>query len=533
MFKLRGMQRAVKLLISSTGVLFVLVSIFLYVSISRAIAAQSAMPPTPLPDASGKYDFPTDFTWGTATASYQIEGAATTHREPSIWDAFSETPGNVVNNDTGSEACDHYHRFESDIDDLIAPLKTQSYRFSIAWPRLRDASNRVDGLRFYNALVDKLVSRGIAPVATLYHWDLPLELQPLLSSAKEEDVRKLVSEFESYARTVYAAFGDRVKTWITLNEPFCSAFVAYEIGEHAPGLGTLGVDVYRVGHNLLLMHAAAVRVYREEFQMKQDGRIGITLNSQWFQAERPNDTECVRAARTALDFELGWFAHPVFHDSSDYPPSMRSAIGDRLPTFTDAEKQALNGSSDFFGLNHYSTSMIAGWDTETADAKARGDAQINYGADRGVKNGEGKGWPVSDMGWPIVPWGLTKLLQYVHQTYSPKEGIVITENGIAVDENLPDAQEFRINYYRRYIKAVHDALHASDNGIDDGMGLTSVKANVQGYFLWSLMDNFEWALGYTKRFGLYYVDYKTQKRTPKAAVKWYTEVVTNNSVVIE
>lgn len=466
-------------------------------------------------------EFPEGFVWGTATAAFQIEGAATEDREPSIWDRFCSVPGNVVNNDTGDIACDHYHRFEEDVETLLKQLNTKYYRFSIAWPRLQtwgaDDSEPVaneKGIAFYNRLINCLVAHGIEPVVTLYHWDLPTAVQDRYDGwAGNSGIAKA---FTTYAGLCFERFGDRVKWWITLNEPWCSAYMAYEKGEHAPGITTHpGVDVYKAGHNLLLAHAYAVALYREKFQAEQDGRIGITMNTAWFEPAIKDDAECVRASRRAMSFELGWFADPVY--KGDYPDVMREVVGDRLPRFTAAEQELLKGSSDFFGLNHYTTTCTRGV------RQACNTGEVGYDVDKATDDFQKEEWGRSDMGWPIVAQGFTRLLEYVHTEYRPAGGIVVTENGVAladVTAQVAMADGARVQFYREYIGAMHAAMTGS------------VKADVRGYFLWSLMDNFEWASGYQKRFGLFFVDYETQERVAKPAVQWYADVIAKNAVVV-
>lgn len=463
--------------------------------------------------------FPPDFMWGTATASYQIEGAANEDRQPSIWDRFSDTPGKTANGETGLNACDHYHRYREDVQ-LIKKLNTKYYRFSIAWPRIQKFENGVvkvneAGVAFYNALIDELLANGIMPVATLYHWDLPLWVQD--STGGWSGSTDVVRRFAEYARICFDRFGGRVKDWITLNEPWCSAVLGYETGEHAPGdTSRPGDAVYKAGHNLLLAHARAVEVYRGEFRKKQGGRIGVTLNSNWAEPLDKDDEESVRAAQRDLDFELGWFADPIW--KGNYPESMRKAVGKRLPSFSEEEKSLLKGSSDFFGLNHYSSQYSKGfWEEE-----ARREDGINAWKDRGTTQESDEKWKRTDMGWAIVPWGFRNLLLYISKTYEPEGGIVVTENGLASRErNRKEMEEdtLRIGFYKGYIEAMHQAIEGG--------------ADVRGYFLWSLMDNFEWAEGYAKRFGLYWVDYETMERVPKPAVEWYANVTANNAIDVE
>lgn len=480
--------------------------------------------------AEDSLKFPDGFMWGTATAAFQIEGGAS-DRGDTIWDRFCEQEGKVLNGDTGKVACDHYNRFRSDITNLIKPMGTKYYRFSISWGRLLkfdtsensiSVSRNEKGVRFYNELIDALNENEITPCVTLYHWDLPVEIADATggwaAATGSKSAKLLVEQFETYARTCFELFGDRVKWWITLNEPWCSAVLGYEVGEHAPGdTSEPGVKVYLAGHNLLLAHAAAVNAYRRDFQNVQNGTIGITLNSSWFEPDRPHDADCIKAAQRGLDFELGWFAHPVYF--GDYPDVMRETVGDRLPRFTEDEQARLRQSSDFFGLNHYSTNPVQG----LLAAHELGGMPQGYFKDVGTKSGVREHWQMTDMGWYIAPHGLTRLLEYVHRTYggSVSGGIVVTENGLAVREDSlqhAEGSQDRVSFYQSYLNGMHDAIHGD------------AKADVRGYFLWSLMDNFEWAFGYSKRFGIYYVDYDTLQRYPKPAVKWYASVISQNAV---
>lgn len=469
--------------------------------------------------------FPPDFMWGTATAAYQIEGSTTADgRVDSIWDRFSATPGKVLNGDTGAVACDHYKRFREDVD-LIASLNTKHYRFSIAWPRIHtwhvqpdgsvDLKENAAGIAFYNSLIDALLEKGIAPLVTLYHWDLPQPAEEIYGGWRGD--KEICNVFARYAETCFRNFGDRVKMWITLNEPWCSSYLGYEKGEHAPGMTSApGVDLYLAAHNLLIAHAKAVDLYRRQFQAEQQGKIGITLNTCWFEPSDHDDPKSVAAAETSVLFELGWFAHPVHF--GNYPEVMRKEIGERLPRFTTEESGLLKNSSDFFGLNHYSTQLTGGF----TDAAQRAAMETGYYKDKPALDHQDDS-ERSDMDWPIVPWGFRKLLEYIQKTYANPGGIIVTENGLASKEpSLEVAMDNpqRVRFYREYLKEMHAAMN--------GPG----KADVRGYFLWSLMDNFEWAFGYSKRFGLHYVDYETLKRTPKPAALWYAEMVKRNALTL-
>jgi beta-galactosidase len=457
-------------------------------------------------------NFPENFTWESATSSYQIEGAADeAGKGPSIWDAFCTVPGRVAKGDRGDRACDHYHRMSEDVA-LMKAMGLKAYRFSIAWPRIMPSGKgqvNTEGLQFYDDLINELLDHGIEPWVTLYHWDLPLALQ------MEEDGwlnGEIADYFESYARVCFARFGDRVKHWITLNEPWVVAILGYGMGTFAPGR-TSKSEPYVVGHNLLRAHAQAVRCYREEFQGQQKGVIGITNNCDW-REPLTDKKEDVAAAERALEFFLAWFADPIY--LGQYPKSMVDRLGDRLPQFTEEERDLLMGSSDFFGLNHYTTLFAA---------DARGNLQVGsvYGngglsEDQDVNLSVDPNWKKTAMGWAVVPWGCQKLLAWISDRYDAPD-IYITENGCAYADAPTEGKvqdDERIAYYEGYLNACHEAIEKG--------------AQLKGYFAWSLLDNFEWASGYDKRFGLHYVDFDTLERIPKASADWYKKVIEANGI---
>ena len=457
--------------------------------------------------------FPKGFLWGTATASYQIEGAAAEEgRAASTWDAFSHTPGRVQNGDTGDRACDHYHRWEEDIA-LMKQMGIGCYRFSISWSRiLPQGKGEVNekGIAFYNKLVDGLLAEGIEPWVTLFHWDLPLALQieedGLLNSTIKD-------RFVEYARLCFERFGDRVKNWITLNEPMCSSVLGHGIGMHAPGR-TSDTEPYIAAHNLLRSHAYIVDLYRRDFQTQQKGKIGITNNCDW--REPLTDSEAdKKAAQRSLEFFLGWYADPIYFGK--YPDLMIELVGHKLPEFTIEEVALLKGSSDFFGLNHYTT-MLAAEPKNAGDAENR-DVSGNGGifSDQRVTLSRAEDWEQTDMGWNIVPWGCRKLLEWIAERYD-NPPIYITENGCAMPGE--DDRETALNDTRRvaflegYIGECHQAIQ---NGV-----------NLKGYMCWSFMDNFEWSFGYDRRFGLHWVDFETGERQPKASAKWYSALAKSN-----
>lgn len=455
--------------------------------------------------------FPKDFIWGTATSAYQIEGASNSAgKGPSIWDVFVEIPGKTKNQETGKVACDHYHRFKEDIR-LMKEMGVNAYRFSISWSRImptgKDTVNEA-GIQFYSELIDAILEAGITPWVTLYHWDLPLALQ------LEEDGwlgKKITDRFAAYADLCFERFGDRVKNWITINEPWVVAMLGHGQGVFAPGRVS-HIEPYQAGHQLILAHAKTVQLFRTKYA-HQKGQIGMSNNCDW-REPLTNDPKDVLAAERALEFFLAWFADPIY--KGDYPKVMKERLGKRLPEFTEGEKGIVKGSSDFFGLNHYTTMYAAHDDNGTKQGTVYGNGGISE--DQDVSLSIDPGWEVTSMHWAVVPWGCQKLLEWISHRYGHPE-IYITENGCSYEDVLEGNEindHKRVEFYRTYLEACHQAIQ---NGV-----------KLKGYFAWSLMDNFEWALGYKERFGLHYVDFKTLERIPKSSAKWYMSTIANNGV---
>lgn len=448
--------------------------------------------------------FSKDFVWGTATSAYQIEGAAQIDgRGASIWDTFSEQEGNVKFGHTGEIACDHYHRFEEDIE-LMSDMGVDAYRFSISWSRIMSDGTRKTlnpkGIDFYNRLIDCCLKHGITPWATIYHWDLPDTLEKNLGGWLSDELPSL---FADYADVCFEHFGDRIQNWITINEPWVVAILGYGQGVFAPGYVSK-TKPYIVGHNLLLAHGEAVQLYRSQYQAAQQGKIGITNNCDWREPLSASGDDKL-AAQTALEFFLGWFADPIY--LGDYPKCMRENVGDRLPVFTETEKRMLLGSSDFFGLNHYTTMYASAQAGVTKEQSVYGNGGLSD--DQGVELSVNPQWPITDMQWAVVPWGCRKLLHWISDRYQSPP-IFITENGCAFDDDLVDGavnDHRRVEYYANYLA---ECANAVDSGVD-----------LKGYFAWSMLDNFEWASGYSKRFGLHYVDFETGTRTPKQSALWF------------
>ncbi|WP_033342323.1 GH1 family beta-glucosidase [Catenuloplanes japonicus] len=449
--------------------------------------------------------FPEGFLWGSATASYQIEGAAREDgRGPSIWDTFSRTPGKVHAGHTGDVACDHYHRYRDDVA-MMADLGLQAYRFSIAWPRIRpDGTGPVNpaGLDFYDRLVDELRGKGITPVVTLYHWDLPQSLEDRGGWTS----RDTSYAFADYALAVHKRLGDRVETWTTLNEPWCSAYLGYASGVHAPGIQD-PESAFKAVHHLLLGHGLATEALRDA-GVRQ---LGITLNPAAVSPADPDSEADVAAAHLVDGLQNRIFFDPILRGS--YPDDVLRHIRrfSDLNWLRTGDETIIGQPIDVLGINYYSPSYVRSKPGIEGNPTAPGTEGIEFLPPAG---------PVTDMGWAIEPAALTRLLERIHTDY-PGTTLMITENGAAyptgpdeTGDRVPDAD--RVAYLDGHLRACHDAIA---RGVD-----------LRGYFVWSLMDNYEWAEGYNKRFGVVYVDYDTQRRIPKDSARFYSEVIRNNGL---
>ncbi|MGV9805900.1 GH1 family beta-glucosidase [Micromonospora chersina] len=457
-------------------------------------------------DPASELRFPEGFVWGAATAAYQIEGAvAEDGRAPSIWDTFSRTPGKVFQGHTGDVACDHYHRYAEDVA-LMAGLGLRAYRFSVAWPRIRpDGTGPVNprGLDFYDRLVDSLLDRGIDPIVTLYHWDLPQALEDRGGWTE----RETAEHFADYALAVHQRLGDRVRTWTTLNEPWCSAYLGYGNGVHAPGLQDAGA-AFRAVHHLLLGHGLAARALRAAGAEV----VGITLNLADVQPADADSAADAAAVRLVDGLQNRIFLDPL--TGAGYPDDVLAHVGRIVePDFVrDGDEKVIAAPLDLLGLNYYAPTYVAG--------RAGGAGSSAYpGTEGGVEFLPPVG-PLTDMGWMIEPAGLTRLLERVAADY-PGLPLIITENGGAFPDRNTEgtgwvADSDRVAYLDGHLRAVHEAIA---RGVD-----------LRGYLVWSLLDNFEWAEGYRKRFGIVHVDYLTQRRTPKESARWYQEVISRNGL---
>jgi beta-glucosidase len=456
--------------------------------------------------------FPTGFVWGAATAAYQIEGATSAHgRGRSIWDTFSHTAGRVRGGDTGDVACDHYHRYAGDVA-LMAELGLAAYRFSVAWPRIQpDGTGPANpaGLDFYDRLVDTLVSHGIDPIATLYHWDLPQALEDRGGWAARDTAHR----FAEYAVLVYDRIGDRVGTWVTLNEPWCAAFLGYAAGIHAPGR-TEPAAAFAACHHLLLGHGQAVRAIRERGAASAPA-IGLTLNPSAVRPLDPSADADVAAARLVDGLQNRLFLDPL--SGRGYPSDVLAVIrrfcdgADGPAWLHDGDEQIIAAPVDLLGVNYYSPTVVTHRPGHPGAAPFPGTEDIAFVPAPG---------PVTAMDWTIEPASLTDLLERLARDY-PGTPLWITENGAAFEDQLSAggdrvADPDRVRYLDGHLRAVHAAI---ERGVD-----------VRGYLVWSLLDNFEWAEGYHKRFGLYYVDYATQARVRKDSAGWYQQVIAQNGL---
>ena len=444
---------------------------------------------------SDQIRFPDGFLWGASTSAYQIEGSPLADGAgPSIWQRFSHSPGLTANNETGDVACDHYRRYESDVE-LMRELGLNSYRFSISWSRVlpegRGAVNR-KGLAFYERLVDALLERGITPNATLYHWDLPAALDDRGGWLNPD----VADWFADYARVMFRALGDRVPMWATLNEPWVVTDGGYLHGALAPGHKNL-FEPPIASHNLMRSHGAAVQVYRTEAKQ----RIGLVVNLEpkYPASDSPEDIAATRRADAYMNRQ---YLDPAFFGR--YPEEMPEIFGEAWPTtFSDADMRLIQQPIDFLGVNYY-TRNVTTHDPLKAPVLATGVKQPHK--------------IYTETGWEVFPEALTRVLVWVTERYG-RIPLYVTENGASfydppkpIDGRVEDP--LRVEYYRQHLRATHEAIRQG--------------ADVRGYYAWSLFDNYEWSHGFAKRFGIVHVDYETMERTPKSSARYYSEVIRTN-----
>lgn len=447
-----------------------------------------------------EYTFPDNFLWGVAASAYQIEGAWNEDgKGESIWDRFARWEAHILNGDNGDVACDHYHRYKEDVA-AIKSLQIPCYGFTIAWTRIlpegRGSVNQ-KGLDFYSRLVDELLKAGVQPKATLFHWDLPQSLQ----DAGGWPSRDTADHFADYARIVFDHLADRVHLWATHNEPWVSAFLGYAHGLHAPGICDYS-QAYQAAHHILLSHGKAAQVFR---QGGYEGKIGLILNLNGLLPASPSEEDAA-AAQRVHDETHALFLDPVYKGS--YPQALFDYIGAHQPKIHADDVDVIHRSADFLGINHYNTDLVS-FDLFGGLNKAR------------LTPFSAAGWGRTEMNWGIHPLGLKNEVMYVKENYG-NPLMYLTENGCAMPDE-PDQNGYVSDWDRiRFIQAHLQALHEA---IQEG-------ANMQGYFVWSIFDNFEWERGYSRRFGLVRVDYQTLQRIPKQSAYWFRDVIARNGFTV-
>ncbi|CAH1392278.1 unnamed protein product [Nezara viridula] len=454
-------------------------------------------------------DFPDGFMFGCATAAYQIEGAWNEDgKGENIWDrAIHTIPNYIDSNSTADVACDSYHKYKEDIK-LLKDTGFNTYRISLSWSRIlprgtTDVIN-VAGVAYYQNVLKELAKNGIEPLVTLYHWDLPQPLQDIGGWMNET----IVDHFQNYARVVFETLGSQVKWWITINEP-SQVVSGYSSTTFPPNAGLHGVGDYIATHNILKSHAKVYRMYDKEFRPTQKGKISFSFDGP-FVKPKTDSEEDARAAEQAMQFRFGWFAHAVYSSTGDYPPVMREVIDrnslqegrtkSRLPSFTPEEIEEIKGTYDFLGYNHYSTALATFGATGKSPSIDR-DSNILFSVD--------PNWPSSSCDWlKVNPEGLRGVVNWIRKEYGDRIPIIITEGGYCDDGRIDDYE--RIAYYDGYLKELLKAIR------EDG-------ANVLGYMAWSIIDNFEWGSGYSKRFGIHQIDFndpQRPRRKKKSAEYW-------------
>jgi len=452
--------------------------------------------------------FPHNFLWGAATAAYQVEGAASEDgRGLSIWDTFSHTPGKTDNGDTGDVACDMYHRYPADVA-LMKGLGIKAFRLSISWSRLFPNGDEVReerGFAFYDNLINELLSQGITPYITLYHWDLPQALEDKGGWRS----RETVTAFGKYAAAVAEHFGDRVKHFAPINEPWCVAWLGHGLGVHAPGISDRPT-AFKVAHHTVIAHATAVNAMRA---VRSDLKIGPVLNQANYPAGDPSDPNQAHASAILDAVQNRWWMDAIFYGK--YPQILVDEFGEEfLDAILPGDMELAQTKNDWLGINYY-------FDTRVGASDSAKTVEFDNSAFLGLTIDSTPRGDLTDMGWPITPEGLTNMLvRWKNEFGNRVPQIFITENGCAYPDGPNASGKIndlrRISYLDKHLNALLDAI---------GQGV-----NLGGYFQWSLLDNFEWSLGYQKRFGIVFVDYESQKRTPKESAYWYSNVIKDNSL---
>jgi beta-glucosidase len=450
-------------------------------------------------------EFPAGFRWGAATASYQIEGAVTEGgRGRSVWDTFSHTEGKIAGGDTGDVACDHFHRFPDDVA-LMAEMGLQTYRLSIAWPRVQPDGRgpaNPDGLAFYDRLIEELLAHDITPNVTLFHWDLPQALEDIGGFRN----RDTVSWFGDYAELMARHFGDRVTMWGTFNEPWCYAYLGHAAGVHAPGLKD-GRAAVAVAHHELLAHGLALQAMRAE---RNGLELGIVINPSNILSEGLPAAPADQLRRIDAIHNRFWFDGLL---RGAYPDDLLEAYGPWADVVQSNDLQLISQPLDWLGVNYYFDILVRGLAAGEQPQGVAAYPTVDSVTESAVRSEH------TDMGWPLTPEGFTELLVRLRDDYPNLPPLYITENGAAYDDPVIEGgvrDERRIDFLDRYLRGLHDAMTA---GVD-----------VRGYYQWSLLDNFEWALGYAKRFGLIHVDFDTLERTPRDSAHWYRDAIARNGL---
>ncbi|KRT82775.1 glycoside hydrolase, partial [Oryctes borbonicus] len=465
-------------------------------------------------------EFPDNFLFGVATASYQIEGGwNTSGKGENIWDHLVHTyPERIKDRSTGDISCNSYQYYLEDVSYLTY-LGVDFYRFSISWSRLLPTgfSNHInpDGVRYYTDLITHMVRLEIKPMVTLYHWDLPQPLQDLGGWTNP----LMANYFEEYANVAFDLWGKYVSYWITFNEPDEVCETGYGKGINAPNINSSGIGDYLCGRTLLLAHARAYHLYNSKYRHRCRGQIGISLSTPWYEPKNKTEEE---ASERALQMEFGWWANPIFSKKGDYPDIMKERIekfsqmdnftASRLPKFTRSEVRLIRGTADFLGLNHYTTNLVS------CDEEPPNSTDYRK-KDLGVLKQQNPNWEPSSVPWlKVVPWGFRKMLVWIKAQYD-NPPIYVTENGFADRGELND--KGRVNYHTAYLRSMLDAIKYD-------------QCNVKAYTIWSLLDNMEWTDGYTVKFGLYFVDFNnpSRRRVAKNSVEFYKVLIQNRQIPV-
>ncbi|KAL3740685.1 hypothetical protein ACJRO7_021889 [Eucalyptus globulus] len=479
--------------------------------------------------SDGPSSLPGNFLFDTASSSYQFEGAYKSDGKGlNNWDVFAHEPGNIIDGSTGDIAVDHYHRYLEDIR-LMESLGVNSYRFSISWARIlpkgRFAEINMAGIHYYNRLINSLLQKGIQPFVTLTHFDIPQELEDRyggwLSPKSQED-------FGYFADICFRYFGDRVKYWVTFNEPNIQATLAYRWGEFPPArcsapfgnctLGDSEMEPFIVAHNMILSHATAVNIYRTNYQKEQGGIIGIVIHAAWFEPISDSLADELAAER-AVSFFMSWFLDPIIFGK--YPAEMIEILGSILPEFSRSDQEKLKKGLDFIGINHYTSYYVQDCILSICEPGKGITKTEGYYKQSSEKNGVPIGQP-TDLEWlNVYPQGMEYMVTYVKERYN-NTPMFITENGYGEKDDLKLKDEKPLEDLKR-VEYMASHLSALLSAVRKG-------ADVRGYFAWSLLDNFEWQFGYTERFGLHHVNFTTLKRTPKLSASWYKQFIAEHSI---